>query len=102
MITIFSGGKLLQSLFRLNNKGHAMPKKIKKIEPELPTKLEVILSLDEVAKRVGRSPRTVRRWFLEEQIMPRPIYMNNAILGWRESVISQWLVNAEQRKEVTY
>lgn len=59
-------------------------------------KLENILSLNQVAKIVGRNPRTVRRWFLDEKIMPHPIYMNKIILGWRESVIAEWILNAEE------
>ena len=74
-----------------------------KVSPPDPVQpLENILSLQEVAKRMNKTTRTIRRWYLEEGIMPKPIFMNNAVLGWRESVLSQWLLDAEQSKPVNY
>jgi predicted DNA-binding transcriptional regulator AlpA len=63
-------------------------------------KIENILSLNQVAKIVGRNPRTVRRWFLEEKIMPEPIYMNKIILGWRESVIAELILKSEENNRI--
>lgn len=77
-------------------------KKNKNEQPETIQPLDNILSLHDVAKRMQKTTRTIRRWYLDEKIMPKPIFMNNAVLGWRESVISQWLLDAEQRKEITY
>tara|TARA_B100001094_G_scaffold312781_1_gene349824 strand:- start:3938 stop:4189 length:252 start_codon:yes stop_codon:yes gene_type:complete len=79
-----------------NNKRNQAP------SPEPTQPLEAIVSLQEVAKRMNKTTRTIRRWYLEEGIMPKPIFMNNAVLGWRESVLSQWLLDAEQRNQVTY
>lgn len=77
-------------------------KRNKAASPEQIQPLEEIVSLQEVAKRMNKTTRTIRRWYLEEGIMPKPIFMNNAVLGWRESVLSQWLIDAEQRKQVQY
>ncbi|SON48156.1 helix-turn-helix transcriptional regulator [Vibrio tapetis] len=50
-----------------------------------------IMSLQEVAAEVKRSPRTVWRWWAKDKSFPKPIQMNGRCLGWRESVFVEWL-----------
>lgn len=50
-----------------------------------------IISLAELAKLVNKSKVTIWRWWAKEKILPQPILLNGKCLGWKTSVINQWL-----------
>jgi prophage regulatory protein len=50
-----------------------------------------IMSLAELAKLVNKSKVSVWRWWSKDKILPPPILLNGKCLGWRASVIEQWL-----------
>ncbi|HIF9261086.1 helix-turn-helix domain-containing protein [Photobacterium damselae subsp. damselae] len=52
--------------------------------------LNPLLSSADVAAIVGRSPITIYRW-MREGLLPPPIMVKGRVLGWRESVIDDWL-----------
>ena len=50
-----------------------------------------IISLAELAKLVNKSKVTIWRWWAKDKILPQPILLNGKCLGWKSSVIEQWL-----------
>lgn len=50
-----------------------------------------ILSLNELAKLVNKSPVTIWRWWSKDKVLPAPIQINGRCLGWRQTVITAWL-----------
>jgi prophage regulatory protein len=55
------------------------------------TKDNKIITLNKLAEQVNKSKVTVWRWWAKDKILPPPILLNGKCLGWRESVIEQWL-----------
>ncbi|ENT7121508.1 MULTISPECIES: helix-turn-helix transcriptional regulator [Vibrio] len=55
-----------------------------------------IMSLKEVSDSLGRSPRTIWRWWAKDKCFPKPIQINGRCLGWRERDFVDWLVEQEQ------
>ncbi|MGY3568703.1 helix-turn-helix transcriptional regulator [Vibrio paucivorans] len=56
-----------------------------------------IMSLKEVSEAVGRSPRTIWRWWAKEKTFPAPMLVNGRCLGWPVSEFMKWLNEANQR-----
>jgi prophage regulatory protein len=50
-----------------------------------------IISLSELASHVNKSKVTIWRWWAHDKILPPPILLNGKCLGWKTSVIEQWL-----------
>lgn len=50
-----------------------------------------IISLQELANQVNKSKVTVWRWWAKDKILPEPIIINGRCLGWKQSVIEEWL-----------
>lgn len=50
-----------------------------------------IMPLKEVSEALGRTPKTIWRWWAKEKIFPQPIQMNGRCLGWRESEVNKWI-----------
>jgi prophage regulatory protein len=50
-----------------------------------------VMSLADLAKLVNKSKVTVWRWWSKDKILPEPILLNGKCLGWKTSVITQWL-----------
>jgi len=48
------------------------------------------MSLTDLATLVNKSKVTIWRW-RKDEILPQPILVNGKCLGWRTSVIEQWL-----------
>ena len=58
-----------------------------------------IMSLKEVSDSLGRSPRTIWRWWAKDKCFPKPIQINGRCLGWREKDFVYWLVAQAQSFE---
>ncbi|EPP5606006.1 MULTISPECIES: helix-turn-helix transcriptional regulator [Vibrio] len=58
-----------------------------------------IMSLKEVSDSLGRSPRTIWRWWAKDKCFPKPIQINGRCLGWRERDFVDWLVAKERSFE---
>ncbi|WP_421855801.1 helix-turn-helix transcriptional regulator [Marinomonas sp.] len=52
---------------------------------------ERVLSLDEVAHILGRSKKSLWRYWAKNKTMPKPIQLNGRALGWKESTIEKFL-----------
>jgi prophage regulatory protein len=50
-----------------------------------------IMTLTELAVLINKSKVTVWRYWRKERILPPPILLNGKCLGWKTSVIEQWL-----------
>ncbi len=50
-----------------------------------------IMSLKEVSEALGRTPKTIWRWWAKEKTFPKPILINGRCLGWRESELDNWM-----------
>ncbi|MFT7413254.1 MAG: prophage regulatory protein [Paraglaciecola sp.] len=50
-----------------------------------------IISLAELANLMNKSKITIWRYWRKEKILPPPILLNGRCLGWKTSVIEQWL-----------
>jgi predicted DNA-binding transcriptional regulator AlpA len=55
--------------------------------------IEGLLSYYDVAKLVNRSQRTLHRWYTHHK-MPPPVRVGQRVVGWRASVIAEWLDNS--------
>jgi prophage regulatory protein len=55
------------------------------------SKGDQIMSLAELAKLLNRSKVTIWRFWKKDKVLPPPILLNGKTLGWRASVIKQWL-----------
>jgi len=49
------------------------------------------MSLADLATHVNKSKVTIWRWWAKDKILPQPILLNGKCLGWKTSVITQWL-----------
>jgi len=49
------------------------------------------MTLAELAELVSKSKVTVWRWWSIDKILPPPIQLNGRCLGWKQSVIEEWL-----------
>lgn len=60
-----------------------------------------IMSLKEVSDSLGRSPRTIWRWWAKDKCFPKPIQINGRCLGGggRERDFVDWLVAKERSFE---
>lgn len=56
-----------------------------------------IVSLQEMSVLVGRSSKTIWRWYRKEKVFPTPIEINGRAIGWRETDYQAWL-NGEWHK----
>jgi prophage regulatory protein len=54
-------------------------------------KSTALVSLQELANLVNKSKVTVWRWWAKDKILPEPIIINGRCLGWKQSVIEEWL-----------
>ena len=59
-----------------------------------------ILSVSDVCRLVNRSKRTIWRWYTKEKLMPRPMMVQGTAIGWRESVIYDWLKTIEEKSNL--
>ena len=53
-----------------------------------------IISITELSNLLSKSRVTLWRWE-RDQILPKPIKVNFRVVGWRESVILEWLETQE-------
>lgn len=53
-------------------------------------KLKQLVSPSQLSEVLQRSRVTIWRW-IKEGILPPPIKINGAVLGWKEDVINEWL-----------
>lgn len=51
---------------------------------------ERLLGYKELCPMLGRSYKSIWRWQKEGKF-PQPVKLGNRTLGWKESVINQWL-----------
>lgn len=58
-----------------------------------------IIKPQEVCNLLGKSKRTIWRWYAKENLMPKPIIVQGAAVGWRESVLKKWLAEKENNNE---
>ena len=56
----------------------------------LATKDNRLISPDELSKIIHRSRVTIWRW-VKLDILPSPVRIQGAVLGWKPDVIEQWL-----------
>ncbi|MCE0557407.1 AlpA family phage regulatory protein [Motilimonas sp. E26] len=54
-----------------------------------------ILSLNDASEIIGRSKRSLWRWYAKDKTMPEPLKVNGRAVGWRKSTFEQWLVKLE-------
>lgn len=59
--------------------------------------IEPYVSVKELCRIVDRSYATVRRWYKKDKTLPVPDEINGITLGWKQSVIEEWL---EENKRV--
>ena len=55
------------------------------------TSFDRVMSLDEVAQMMGRSKKTIWRFWAKEKVFPKPILIKGRAIGWRESTIKKFL-----------
>lgn len=53
--------------------------------------IDRIISLQEMASLLNRTPKTIWRLWAKDGALPKPLMMNNRCLGWRESTYTAWL-----------
>lgn len=53
--------------------------------------IEPYVSVKELCRIVDRSYATVRRWYKKDKTLPVPDEINGVTLGWKQSVIEEWL-----------
>ncbi|MGR5238027.1 helix-turn-helix transcriptional regulator [Vibrio alfacsensis] len=56
-----------------------------------PIQFDRVLSLDEVASILGRSKKSLWRWWAVDKVMPEPLKVNGRAIGFRESTIKAFL-----------
>ncbi|EOX4958852.1 helix-turn-helix transcriptional regulator [Vibrio alginolyticus] len=49
----------------------------------------------DIAYLTNRHVSTIYRW-INEGLLPRPLYAGNRILGWRHETIEAWLSSLEE------
>ncbi|MFH0257042.1 helix-turn-helix transcriptional regulator [Vibrio rumoiensis] len=54
-----------------------------------------LVSLQQVSKILGRSPKTIWVWWAKEQTFPKPIMFNGRCMGWRKKALLDWINNLE-------
>jgi len=57
-----------------------------------------VLSLDEVSQLMGRSKKTLWRWWAKDKSFPKPIQIKGRSVGYKQSSIDTFLT--EKAKEV--
>lgn len=50
-----------------------------------------IISLQEMARLLNRTPKTIWRLWAKDGSLPKPLMINNRCLGWKESTYNAWL-----------
>ncbi|MGR5323408.1 helix-turn-helix transcriptional regulator [Vibrio sp. DNB22_17_1] len=50
-----------------------------------------VLSLDEVASILGKSKKSLWRWWAKDKVMPEPLKVNGRAIGFRESTVKAFL-----------
>ncbi|BDP31411.1 helix-turn-helix transcriptional regulator [Vibrio vulnificus] len=60
-----------------------------------PTPIDRVLSLDEVAAILGRSKKTLWRFYAKEKIIPEPLKVNGRAIGYRQSAVESILSSFE-------
>lgn len=50
-----------------------------------------ILSLNDASEIIGRSKRSLWRWYSKDKTMPEPLKVNGRAIGWRKSTFDAWL-----------
>ena len=53
--------------------------------------IDPVLSGGDVAILLGRSKKTIWRWWRKDKIFPAPIQINGRCIGWRRSTIDNFL-----------
>lgn len=54
------------------------------------TDFDPIINQDQAAQAIGRSKKTLWRWWAKEKCFPKPIIVNGRAIGWRKSVIDKF------------
>jgi prophage regulatory protein len=52
---------------------------------------ERIIPPQEMGKLLGKSPKTLWRWWAKDRSFPAPIRQNGRAIGWPESAYRGWL-----------
>jgi prophage regulatory protein len=50
-----------------------------------------IISLTDLAQLLNKSKVSIWRYWKKDRVLPPPILLNGKCLGWKTSVITQWL-----------
>lgn len=54
-----------------------------------------VLSMDEVAMIIGRSKKTLWRFYAKDKIMPPPLKIKGRAIGYRQSTVDEILKSLE-------
>lgn len=60
--------------------------------------IEPYVTIKDLCKIVNRSYATIRRWYKQDKIIPEPDEINGLTLGWKQSVIEEWMENINKKK----
>jgi prophage regulatory protein len=52
-----------------------------------------IMTLTELSVFINKSKVTIWRYWAKQKVLPPPILVNGKCLGWKTSVIEQWLID---------
>ncbi|EHZ2536567.1 TPA: helix-turn-helix domain-containing protein [Vibrio parahaemolyticus] len=57
--------------------------------------IDRIIPMEEVAQILGRSPKTIWRWYAKEKIIPMPLKLRGRAVGYRSSTLEAFLNSLE-------
>jgi prophage regulatory protein len=60
-------------------------------QSKYPSKFDRVLTLDEVANILGKSKKSLWRWWAKDKVMPEPLKVNGRAIGFRQSTIEAFL-----------
>ena len=55
-----------------------------------------IIPMSEMTRLVGKTSKTIWRWWAVDGTFPKPIILKKQCIGWRESSYNKWLDDAEK------
>jgi predicted DNA-binding transcriptional regulator AlpA len=59
----------------------------------------LIIKPRELAVELGMSTTSIWRW-QQKNLLPKPIYIGNKMLGWKRTTILAWLDSSEHAGEI--
>ncbi|HCH0356861.1 TPA: AlpA family transcriptional regulator [Vibrio parahaemolyticus] len=57
--------------------------------------IDRIIPMEEVAQILGRSLKTLWRWWAKDKIMPRPLMVNGRAIGYKLSTLEAFINSLE-------